>query len=186
MTPYSILRAVDGVLQMIGPFSDWDAALNYGMSLNIAPADWCIAQLTNPHAAPVVMTKEGEEMKRAFGTGAAIHFLAPHGKGCCGCWNLLPDQTTQQAVWRCNECGETREVEPPPEPTPGVQARVAEEPEADHLRDLLREAALQIEYLHAKFQETGSGNAVLARIAATIPLPVAREVVASREEMREG
>lgn len=32
------------------------------------------------------------------------------------------------------------------------------------LTDLLREAKLQIEYLHDKFQQTGSGNAVLARI----------------------
>ena len=32
----------------------------------------------------------------------------------------------------------------------------------------LRDAALQIEYLHEKFQETGSGNAVLFTINAAI------------------
>ena len=36
--------------------------------------------------------------------------------------------------------------------------------EATRLRELLAEAARQIVYLHEKFQETGSGNAVLARI----------------------
>jgi hypothetical protein len=30
--------------------------------------------------------------------------------------------------------------------------------------DLLREAKNQIEYLHQKFQETGSGNAVIEKI----------------------
>lgn len=30
--------------------------------------------------------------------------------------------------------------------------------------DLLREAILQIEYLHNKFQETGSGNSVLSKL----------------------
>lgn len=32
------------------------------------------------------------------------------------------------------------------------------------LRDVLREAKLQIEYLHGKFQETGSGNSTLQKI----------------------
>jgi hypothetical protein len=32
----------------------------------------------------------------------------------------------------------------------------------------LREAILQVEYLHAKFQETGSGNAVLAQARAAL------------------
>jgi hypothetical protein len=32
------------------------------------------------------------------------------------------------------------------------------------LRAALNEAVLQIEYLHEKFRETGSGNAVVARI----------------------
>ena len=38
----------------------------------------------------------------------------------------------------------------------------------DALLGALEEAALQIEYLHGKFQETGSGNAVLARARAAI------------------
>lgn len=33
----------------------------------------------------------------------------------------------------------------------------------EDLRAMLKEAVLQIEYLHEKFGETGSGNAVLAR-----------------------
>ena len=36
------------------------------------------------------------------------------------------------------------------------------------LEEALREAKLQIEYLHGKFQETGSGNAVLARIDSAL------------------
>lgn len=36
-------------------------------------------------------------------------------------------------------------------------------------KELLAEAALQIEHLHEKFGETGSGNAVLARIKAFKP-----------------
>jgi hypothetical protein len=40
--------------------------------------------------------------------------------------------------------------------------------EIDRLHSLLSEAALQIEYLHEKFAVTGSGNAVLARIRATL------------------
>ncbi len=36
------------------------------------------------------------------------------------------------------------------------------------LRELLREAALQITYLHEKFRETGSGNAVIARIESEL------------------
>ncbi len=35
-------------------------------------------------------------------------------------------------------------------------------------QDMLAEAAAQIECLHAKFQETGSGNAVLAQIMETL------------------
>lgn len=37
------------------------------------------------------------------------------------------------------------------------------------LEDALSECVLQIEYLHGKFGETGSGNAVLARAKALIP-----------------
>ena len=37
--------------------------------------------------------------------------------------------------------------------------------------NLLHEARLQIEYLHAKFQPTGSGNSVLARIDAVLRVP---------------
>lgn len=36
------------------------------------------------------------------------------------------------------------------------------------LRDLLHEAKLQIEYLHGKFEATGSGNNVLSRIESTL------------------
>lgn len=36
--------------------------------------------------------------------------------------------------------------------------------ERDELLNHLREAKLQIEYLHDKFQETGSGNAVIFKI----------------------
>ncbi|MFK4647174.1 hypothetical protein ABIF96_005748 [Bradyrhizobium ottawaense] len=36
------------------------------------------------------------------------------------------------------------------------------------LVDRLKEARLQIEYMHSKFDETGTGNAVLARINATL------------------
>ncbi|MBS0343807.1 MAG: hypothetical protein JSS56_25155 [Proteobacteria bacterium] len=36
------------------------------------------------------------------------------------------------------------------------------------LRATLREARVQIKYLHEKFQETGSGNGVLARIDAAL------------------
>lgn len=38
------------------------------------------------------------------------------------------------------------------------------EARADELEELLAEARLQIEYLHDKFKETGSGNTVIARI----------------------
>ena len=38
------------------------------------------------------------------------------------------------------------------------------EAEIVRLREALRDASLQIEYLHEKFQETGSGNAVLAKL----------------------
>jgi len=37
------------------------------------------------------------------------------------------------------------------------------------LEDVLGEAVLQIEYLHEKFQETGSGNNVLDKIRAAVP-----------------
>ena len=43
----------------------------------------------------------------------------------------------------------------------GVEAKT-------ELLSLLREARAQIEYLHEKFQETGSGNALLSRIAAAL------------------
>jgi hypothetical protein len=39
---------------------------------------------------------------------------------------------------------------------------------ADELAEALREAKRQIEYLHGKFQETGSGSAVLSRISQTL------------------
>lgn len=34
----------------------------------------------------------------------------------------------------------------------------------ERLKSVLSDAYLQIEYLHEKFQETGSGNAILVRI----------------------
>ena len=40
--------------------------------------------------------------------------------------------------------------------------------ERDELRTMLREAALQIEYLHERAGQTGSGNAVLTRIDAAL------------------
>ena len=43
-----------------------------------------------------------------------------------------------------------------------LRARVA------RLEEALREAKLQIEYLHGKFQETGSGNSALARIDSAL------------------
>ena len=43
-----------------------------------------------------------------------------------------------------------------------LRARVA------RLEEALSEARLQIEYLHGKFKETGSGNAVLARIDSAL------------------
>ena len=36
--------------------------------------------------------------------------------------------------------------------------------QTEEAKDLLEEAVLQIEYLHKKFKETGSGNNVLSRI----------------------
>jgi len=44
-----------------------------------------------------------------------------------------------------------------------LEAALAEA-EIVRLREALRDASLQIEYLHEKFQETGSGNAVLAKL----------------------
>lgn len=38
------------------------------------------------------------------------------------------------------------------------------EAERDEIVEMLREASLQIEYLHEKFQKTGTGETVLARI----------------------
>lgn len=38
------------------------------------------------------------------------------------------------------------------------------EQENEELREALTEASIQIEYLHEKFSETGSGNNILARI----------------------
>ncbi len=40
--------------------------------------------------------------------------------------------------------------------------------EIDELINLLKEAQIQIEYLHEKFKETGSGNQVLAKIKQAI------------------
>lgn len=39
---------------------------------------------------------------------------------------------------------------------------------APDMLDALKDAILQIEYLHGKFKQTGSGNAALARIGAVI------------------
>lgn len=36
------------------------------------------------------------------------------------------------------------------------------------LREALREAEIQIRYLHDRFKETGTGNAVIARIQALL------------------
>ncbi len=47
-------------------------------------------------------------------------------------------------------------------------ALAAERERSGRLADLLREARLQIEYLHQKNVATGSGNAVLARITAAL------------------
>lgn len=45
-----------------------------------------------------------------------------------------------------------------------LERLAAAETRAEHLTQAVIGARLQIEYLHEKFQETGSGNAVLARI----------------------
>jgi hypothetical protein len=42
------------------------------------------------------------------------------------------------------------------------------EQEVKQKDEALREAKLQIEYLHGKFKETGSGNAVIAKIDAAL------------------
>ena len=42
------------------------------------------------------------------------------------------------------------------------------QPEVDKLKEVLHEAKLQIEYLHHKFAETGTGNAVLSRIESLL------------------
>jgi hypothetical protein len=44
------------------------------------------------------------------------------------------------------------------------QKLAAAEAEKERLREALKESKLQIEYLHSKFSETGTGNAVLCRI----------------------
>lgn len=44
------------------------------------------------------------------------------------------------------------------------------------LRDALKEARLQIEYLHDKFSVTGSGNAALTKIDAALSAPAADTV----------
>lgn len=44
--------------------------------------------------------------------------------------------------------------------------RTAAQERITRLKELLEESCRQIEYLHYKFQETGSGNAVLARARA--------------------
>ena len=50
----------------------------------------------------------------------------------------------------------------PAEPCCGCRGRV------EQLEDVLRAAEMQIEYLHSKWRETFSGNAVLARIRAAL------------------
>ena len=54
------------------------------------------------------------------GDTVTIHFRSPHGTqpptDCCGCWNLVCQQSTQAAYWECNECGARAGVMPPPEP----------------------------------------------------------------------
>ena len=47
-----------------------------------------------------------------------------------------------------------------------VSEVIAELNRASALEEALRESILQIEYMHRIFQETGSGNAVLARLKA--------------------
>lgn len=43
--------------------------------------------------------------------------------------------------------------------------------EIEMLRATIHEAGLQIQYLHEKFRQTGSGNAVLAKIATVLDRP---------------
>lgn len=56
---------------------------------------------------------------------------------------------------------------PLPEP-PGALAAVNACPALEEAERALEQARLQIEYLHEKFQETGSGNNVLAQITAAL------------------
>jgi chromosome segregation ATPase len=57
-----------------------------------------------------------------------------------------------------------------------AEARDRAEAAEDQLRAAIGEAVLQIEYLHEKFHETGSGNAVLAHLRAVLsPAPVTGE-----------
>ena len=42
------------------------------------------------------------------------------------------------------------------------------EAEIERLKEVLRESKSQIEYLHQKFSETGTGNAVLAKIKSIL------------------
>lgn len=53
-------------------------------------------------------------------------------------------------------------------PLPVAEHLAALETENERLREASREALLQIRYLHAKFQETGSGNAVIAQLEAAL------------------
>jgi len=60
-------------------------------------------------------------------------------------------------IRKCKECEERKE-----------RLLLVEQAQKEmfDVKELLEEAMLQIEYLHNKFQPTGTGNAVLAKISA--------------------
>lgn len=73
-------------------------------------------------------------------------------------WCIENDFAAQRELAVIEEARSFREIEK-------LRAQLAaSEQRVKALEEALTESILQIEYLHGKFQETGSGNAVLSRL----------------------
>ena len=90
-----------------------------------------------------------------------------------GPWEVVSDpchyHTLTEVVAGCRDDGTSMVVEVGGDASiPELEANARLIASSPVMYEALREAVLQIEYLHDKFQETGTGNAVLAKLKAAL------------------
>lgn len=137
--------------------SSWHGHVCGFYSTDLTPYGYCVesereigsVQIYPERTLEAVSTKEHSLGRQLAEARAALKTLRPLAERYRTAWDIAEDRLADlRAQYEANKQSD-REYR-------------------DKLVSQLAEAAAQIRYLHAKFSETGSGNAVLARIDAAL------------------